>query len=124
MRNARRARSSRIANRENNMLLSPQDVALFFKLHRALLFFVNQRLQVILDSPANPEEFSVPATEVGLRVRDGLLKHTDLIQSFVEQNPAHLSDDELTIVRSWQQLVHGQFYIFRELKKYTVFLAS
>ena len=30
------------------MLLEPQDVELFFKLHRALMFFVNQRLKVIL----------------------------------------------------------------------------
>ena len=29
------------------MLLTPKDVELFFKLHRALMFFVNQRLQVL-----------------------------------------------------------------------------
>jgi hypothetical protein len=29
------------------MLLTPQDVQLLFKLHRALMFFVNQRLKVL-----------------------------------------------------------------------------
>ena len=48
----------------------------------------------------------------------------DLIESFVDENPAHLSDDELDIVRSWRHLVHGKFYVFRELKKYTVFLST
>ena len=48
----------------------------------------------------------------------------DLIQSFVDENPAHLSDDELDIVRSWRHLVAGKFYVFRELKKYTVFLTA
>ena len=42
----------------NPMLLDPTDVELFFKLHRALMFFVNQRLKVIPDDLATPDEFS------------------------------------------------------------------
>src|SRR5262249_12393254 len=63
------------------MLLAPQDVALFFKLHRALMFFVDQRLNVIPDNPANPDEFSSLAPETRLEVRDAFLRHTDLIQA-------------------------------------------
>ncbi len=106
------------------MLLTPQDVELFFKLHRALMFFVNQRLKTVPDRPANPDEFSLLSPEVRLKVRDALLSHTDLIQAFVDENPAQLSGDELEIVRSWQHLVHGTFYILRELAKYTVFLST
>ena len=106
------------------MLLTPQDVELFFRLHRTLMFFVNQRLKVIPDDIASPEEFAALSPEVRLKVRDAFLDHTDLIQSFVDENPAHLSDDELDIVRSWRHLVHGKFYVFRELKKYTVFLST
>ena len=62
--------------------------------------------------------------EVRLKVRDAFLNHTDLIQSFVDENPTRLTDDELDIVRSWRHLVHGKFYVFRELKKYTVFLST
>ena len=39
------------------MVLTPQDAELFFKLHRALMFFVNQRLKVIPDDIASPEVF-------------------------------------------------------------------
>ena len=106
------------------MLLTPQDTGLFFKLHRALMFFVNQRLKVIPDDIASPDEFAALSPEVRLKVRDAFLDHTDLIQSFVDENPAHLTRDELDIVRSWQHLVHGKFYVFRELKKYTVFLST
>src|SRR6266550_3981479 len=104
------------------MLLEPQDVELFFKLHKALMFFVNQRLKVVPDDLATPEDFAALSPEVRLKVRDAFLGHTDLIQSFAAENPAHLSDDELGIVRSWQHLVAGRFYVFRELAKYTVFL--
>src|SRR6516162_6316279 len=106
------------------MLLTPHDVELFFKLLRALMFFVNQRLKVIPNEVASPEEFSSLSPEVRLKVRDAFLNHTDLIQAFVEENPAHLTDDELDIVRSWQHLVHGKFYVFRQLKKYMVFLST
>ena len=97
------------------MLLEPQDVELFFRLHRTLMFFVNQRLKVIPDKFATPEEFAALSPEVRLKVRDALNAKLDLIESFVDENPAHLSEDELDIVRSWRHLVAGTFYVFREL---------
>jgi hypothetical protein len=106
------------------MILNPHDAALFFRLHRTLMFFINQRLKVLPDDLARPDEFAALAPEVRLKVRDALLDHTDLIQSFVEENPAHLPDDELAIVRSWRHLVPGKFYLFRYLKQYTVFLST
>ena len=90
------------------MLLEPQDVELFFRLHRTLMFFVNQRLKVIPDDLATPDEFAALSPEVRLKVRDALNANLDLIESFVDENPAHLSEDELDIVRSWRHLVAGQ----------------
>jgi hypothetical protein len=106
------------------MLLSPRDVELFFRLHRTLMFFVNQRLKVIPDDVTSPEEFSSLPPETRLKVRDAFLKDTDLLQAFVEENPACLHSDELAIVQSWQQLLHAKFYLFRQLKKYMVFLTA
>lgn len=106
------------------MLLTPQDAHLFFKLHRTLMFFVNQRLQVIPDEITTPEEFAALSPEVRLEVRDAFLANVDLIESFVAENPAHFSEDELAIVRSWRNLVAGKFYVFRDLKKYTVLLTT
>jgi hypothetical protein len=106
------------------MLLTPEDAELFFKLHRTLMFFVNQRLKVLPDDLATPEVFAALAPEVRLKVREALLDHMDLMRSFVDENPARLPDDELAIVDSWRHLVAGKFYLFRELKQYTVFLST
>jgi Domain of unknown function (DUF6398) len=106
------------------MLLPPHELELFFKLHRALMFFVNQRLKVIPDKVASPEEFAALSPEVRLKVRDALNDNLALIASFADENPAHLRDDELDIVRSWRHLIAGKFYVFRELTKYTVFLSA
>ena len=106
------------------MLLTPKDAGLFFKVHRSLMFFVNQRLEVIPDPPANPDEFSSLPPETRVKVRDAFLSHMDLIRSFVDENPAHLSREELDIVLSCRDLIHGRFFVFRELTKYTVFLST
>ena len=86
------------------MLLEPHELELFFRLHRALLFFVNQRLTVIPDTLETPEEFAALSPGVRLKVRDALNANLDMIESFVDENPARLSDDELDIVRSWRHL--------------------
>lgn len=106
------------------MLLESQDVELFFRLHRSLMFFVNQRLKLLPKEIATPDEFSVLPPEVRIEVRDVLSERVDLIESFIAENPHQLTDDELHIVRSWRHLVAGRFYVFRHLKKHTVFLTA
>lgn len=88
------------------------------------MFFVNQRLKVIPDDLATPDDFAALSPAIRLKVRDAFVANVGLIESFVDENPAHLSEDELDIVRSWRHLVAGKFYVFRELAKYTVFLSS
>ncbi len=105
------------------MLLSPEDAELFFKLHRSLMCFVNEQLQVV-PGISTPDQFAVLPPETMLEVRSEFLNETDLIQSFVDQNPFDLDEVELGIVSSWQHLVAGRFFIFRFLKKYAVFLAT
>jgi hypothetical protein len=106
------------------MLLPPDELELFFRLHRAVMFFVNQRLNVIPNKVATPAEFAALSPEVRLKVREALNANLDLIESFADENPAHFTEDELEIVRSWGHLVTGKFYVFRELKKYTLFLST
>jgi hypothetical protein len=106
------------------MLLQSQDCQQFFKLHRALMFFVNQRLKVISDEVATPDVFSSLPPATRLKVRDAFLEHTELLQTFVEENAAHFTREELDIVSSWQHFVRGKLYAFRQLKKHMIFLSS
>lgn len=104
------------------MLLPPSELELFFRLHRTLLIFVNQRLGLIPDDLSRPEDYPALSLELQVKIRDAFLANTHLIETFVAENPAHLSEDELDIVRSWRHLVCGKFYVLRDLAKYTVFL--
>ena len=94
------------------MVLDFEDVELFFKLQWTLMAFVNQLLRVISSDAASPEEYCAVAPELQVQVRDALTDNLFLIDAFVDENPAGLSDDEIDIVRSWRHLVAGKFYIF------------
>ena len=106
------------------MLLERKDAELFFKLHWTLMVYVNQRIQVVSDKVFPPEEFGMLSPDVQIKVRDALTANLDLIESFAKENPAHLPADEIDIILSWRDLVAGKFIVFRELKKYTVFLST
>ena len=105
------------------MLLSPDDAELFFKLHTSLLLYVNQRLSIVPDVTSLDDLATLPA-EALLEIRNGYLDEEDLIETFVDENPANLSEEETDIVLSWRHHVAGTFYLFRQLKKYMVFLSS
>ena len=106
------------------MRLDPHDLPVFYKLHKALMFFVNQRLGVVEKPLASPEQVAKLPPEGRIKLREALLENMDLIADFVSENPFKLSEDELEIVRSWKDLVAGEFYVYRCLSPYTVFLTT
>ncbi len=105
------------------MLLSADDAELFFRLHRSLMWFVNDCLRIIPEI-GSPDEFSRLHPETRYEVRNAFLKKADLIESFVDENPANLSDEETDIVLSWKHQISGRFYAFRQLKKHMIFLPT
>lgn len=106
------------------MLLDPDGCELFFRLHKALMLFVNRRLKLVKPPPAPAGEITGFPPDERLKLRDALLKHTDLIDAFADENPFEFSDEDLEIVRSWKNLVSGTFYVFRYLKAHAVFLTD
>lgn len=105
------------------MRLSTEDVVLFYKLYKGLLFYTNNKLG-ILPQKLDWKRFQEVPYPALVEVRDALHDNLELIDSFVEENPRKLSDDELEIVRSWKDRVKGQFLVMRHLKNYTVFMGS
>jgi hypothetical protein len=82
-----------------------------------LQFYVNQKLKIIpniasVEAYADDYDF-----EAKLPVRNALYEKAELIDAFVGENPAQLSDDELAIVWGWKNFVAGDFYIERFLKQ-------
>jgi hypothetical protein len=106
------------------MNLTFDDGKLFYDLYAALLGFVNHKLKVSSEHFSNSAEYTSTPPEARVAVRDALFAHRELIDEFVNENPAKLSPDQLAIVATWKHAVVGKFYVFRYLSKYTIFLSS
>lgn len=106
------------------MIVTFEEGRLFYELYAALLSFVNQRLRVIPEQFADMVQYLAVPAESRAAVRDALFTHRELLDQFVEENPARLSADDLAIVASWKHALVGNFYVFRYLANYTVFLSS
>ncbi len=104
------------------MLLSRQEAQLVFKLHCALMHFVKEQIQgaAVVESAA---AYSSLPPEKRQEVVQAFLGRLDLIDVFIDANPARLSEEELGIVSSWRHLVAGRFIALRQFKKHMVLLA-
>jgi hypothetical protein len=105
------------------MLLRPEEAHLFFKLHSSLMCFVNERLEII-PGTRDPDGYRTLSADLRLKTRNALLDNMNLVEMFVDVNPFKLSGEELNIVLSWKHQVTGKFFVFRNLKKHTVFLSD
>ena len=105
------------------MKLSPEETELFYKLHHSVLAYTNRRLELVPDFE-DPDDAGILVPEEKVQIREALHELPELLEDFLGENPDGLSPDELAIVASWKHRVTGEFYIFRYLKKYTVFLGT
>jgi hypothetical protein len=106
------------------MQVTIDDGKLFYDLYAALLSFVNGKLKVIPEQFSDSKGYTVLPPGKRLAVRDALYAHRELLDEFVRENPAKLSLDELEIIGTWKHAVIGQFFIFRYLSKYAIFLST
>jgi hypothetical protein len=102
--------------------ISEEDVHLFYKLHPALLWFVNRRLRVLEESPETPAELRGLGADKAIKVRDELLKNLHLIDEFIKENPFGFSGYELDIISGWKNLVSRRFFIVKTHITHAVFL--
>ncbi|MDQ5850899.1 MAG: hypothetical protein M3380_02285, partial [Chloroflexota bacterium] len=105
------------------MQLPPEQTARFYRIWFALLHYVNDQRQLLATFPATPGEATIPPGDAK-QLRDALWADDTLRERFVAENPADLPSPDLALVTSWQYRLAGTFYIFRYLKRYTVFLST
>jgi hypothetical protein len=106
------------------MILSPDDARLFYKLMWGVQFYVNQQSGNLNGVPST-DAFTRLSTEKKLKVRDLLWKSPSLMDDYIQANPDVFSENELEILRGWRRyFIQGTFYIFRHLKKGTIFIGD
>ena len=102
------------------MKLSKEEVNLFYKMSGALLFYINQKYPVIKELK-KPTFENIPPVHIK-SLYEKLSFHTELIDSFVDENPFSFTQEELEIIKSWNNLVKDKFWIMAYLRDHTTFL--
>lgn len=107
------------------MQLSQDNIDLFYKLHPALLFYVNEKLCILSDRVQTPNELIQLGIDKTGEVRKKLWENTELIDDFVAENPFGFSQEELAIISNWKKhYIRKWFFIIKYSKKYAIFLDS
>jgi hypothetical protein len=103
------------------MILSPTDSNRFYQIRWPLLKFVNTQQHVVEDFPKDIELEGLNPQDA-TKVRNVLWNSPDLLDEFIQTNPAGLAEPDLELVASWKQRFFSQFVIIRHLKKHSIFL--
>lgn len=107
------------------MILTPSEVEQFYRIWFPLLHFANEKLQVVESFPDEWGDASVD-TQDAAEIRIALWEDetNTILNDFIQQNLYGLSETDLNIAKEWKYRISGSFFMFRYLKKYTIFLTQ
>jgi hypothetical protein len=104
-------------------VLEKEDIDLFYKLYSRLLCFVNKQVKIFESKLLSPNEFVTLPLEERVKIRDALYSQKEYIGQFIEnENAQELNSDELAIINSWKHFEKGEFFIYKHLKKHSIFI--
>lgn len=105
------------------MMLDLESEDRFLDLYAHLLVYVNDRFDV-LDNVETVADISERDTGELLPLRERLYEEdtAEIIEAFVDENPAELSEDDIETVAGWIDYEYGEFVVVRHLSDYAVFL--
>jgi len=105
------------------MHLTSHEVKRFYSIWFPLLHYVNQHRKLVPSFPKQRNAGNV-SPEIALPLREALWEDDSLREKFIADNPANLSPADLALVDRWKHRVSDDFFIFRHLKKYTIFISA
>lgn len=106
------------------MILPPEDGELFYKLMSGVQYHINLHTGT-LKGVKSPDDFARLAPDKRAKVRELMWKRPEMMDEYIEANPDSFPDQELEILRGWKsRFLKSTFYIFRHLKKGTLFIGD
>src|SRR5262249_47137884 len=105
------------------MILEPHETQRFYRIWFPLLHYVNEQRNLVPDLPASPVDGAISPND-SYNVSSALWADDALRHRFITENPVDMPLEDLALIASWDSGVAGDFYVFRHLKKYSVFIGQ
>ena len=110
-------------NMKSEAKLSEEDAFLFFKIYFALLEYVNKKYHIQPLLKAIYQQTDLPPNLL-LPIRDYLFEHLEIIDDFINDNPYHLTDDELELAYNFKYSISDMFIIMQYDREYAYLLGK
>lgn len=115
----------RIANESHasNMILAPDEAALFYRAWWPLLTWINDQRRVVPPFPKPTAERPLHVT-LAHPIRQVLWAEDALRERFLAEGAANLGSAERELIASWKHRVAGSFVVFKHLQKHSIFMSE
>ena len=104
------------------MVLSNQDVELYYKLWLQVLEFVNNKYE-INSNIKNMEEAKHLNPDDVKEIANRLWDDVSVIDEYLSKNADDISEEEQEIIKGWKRRIRGDFLLERNLKKGSIFIS-
>lgn len=104
--------------------LPEKEVARFYKIHFALLSYINKRHKIVAgySEPKNYRDVSPEELQKKIvPIREYWVAHPEEVREFIKENPGKFSAEELELTRGWQFPLKDDFFVIKHLKEYSIF---
>jgi hypothetical protein len=103
-------------------VLLPRERELFFRNFLGLLSCVNDRYNLV-QGFGHPEGPAGIDSDTIVTLRDKLWNDAGIIDEYID-SIWDMQAEDIQLLRSWKKRIVGTFFMFRHLKKYTVFFSD
>ncbi|MDF1810568.1 MAG: DnaJ domain-containing protein [Verrucomicrobiales bacterium] len=107
------------------MILNTDDFDDFRELHSRFMYFVSQRTPQFRGQGITRDLYMELSPNERLPVHEKFREAgPELIADYLKADPDNLTKAEREIIESWKLAEHGDFFVFRKLKKHMIFLGG
>ncbi len=104
------------------MILSEEQAKLFYDLWIPLLDFVNRKYKLRKEFYGMDSPKGLPLDVVRI-ISGKLWEDTKVIDEYISKNAQNMSEKQVSIVRGWKKVVHGEFVVERHLKNGSILIS-
>lgn len=104
------------------MKLTEKDYQQFLELSQSLFLYVGQKEKIFEKDLTLEKLRKMKSGQLFLDCSNAFCEKPSLLDDFLSENPNNMEEESLAIISEFRHFVKGDFFIYKYLKDYTVFI--